>query len=106
MAASPTTASQAARAIARWLQQHPETMPDTPITVGVQPGMHGAIVIHDRKGSVDYIGYEADAGVAFEGGPYQWPVMALSDAVYRGQLDLGDFWHEAANGWSVLIYAK
>lgn len=101
------TARGAARQIAEWLQRHEVTRaydPTVEIVVGVDRTRPGSIVIHDAESAREYIGYEALAGVAYEGGPDEWTFMGIVEAEQAGEINLGEFWAEAANGWSVLIY--
>ena len=118
---TPKTARGAASNIAEWLRRTPEVRayhPNVKVIRSLDDAQrrenlgHIIILTGDDITRWDSSLRNASAVVIYEGGPDGWTSVGtpengwqgVSEAEYRGEIDLGPAWPEAINSWSVALY--
>lgn len=109
----------AIKAITDWLKATPEVMaydPDVKVTTSLaqarqDPGSIMALT-GDEMLTWDPSLTKAVAVIVYEGGPDGWPIAGdysndwrgVSEAEFRGELDLGPIWVEALTHYALALY--
>lgn len=116
---TPKTARGAASNIAEWLRRTPEVRAYHPnVKVNrtraeqLRRPHNITILTGSDLAEWDSSLASASAVVIYEGGPDGWTTVGthgngwqgVSEAEYRGHLDLGPVWAEAVNSWCVALY--